>query len=100
MNGKKYTIDDIKRITIPIAKQYGVSSVALFGSYARNEATNNSDVDLCVNKGKIRGLIQYFSFVHDLENALGCHVDVVTTGIQDQEFLTAIQKDMVMLYEQ
>ncbi len=100
MSNRPYTIHEIKEIAVPIAKKHGVSSLSLFGSYARNSATDRSDVDFCIDKGKIRGLFQYFAFVHDLENAFGCHVDVVTTGIGDQDFLDQIEKDRIILYEQ
>ena len=40
-----YTIDEIKRISVPIAKEYGVNSLSLFGSYARCEANEDSDID-------------------------------------------------------
>ena len=85
-----YTIEEIKTKTVPIAKSYGVQSLGLFGLYARNEATDDSDVDLCVEKGSLRSLLQYFSFVHDLEKVLGCHVDVITTEIEDKAFLNRI----------
>lgn len=94
-----YTIEEIKTKTVPIAKSYGVQSLGLFGSYARNEATDDSDVDLCVEKGSLRSLLQYFSFVHDLEKVLGCHVDVITTEIEDKAFLNRIMGERVLLYE-
>ena len=47
----------------------------------------------------MRGLIQYFSFVYDLEDTFGCHVDVVMDGIENKEFLSRIQGDEVLLYE-
>ena len=100
MQKARLTIDEIKARTVPIAQRHGVASMFLFGSYARNEASPTSDVDICVEKGKIQGLIQYYSFVHDLERALQCHVDVITTGIEDQDFLNEIKKNMVLLYEQ
>lgn len=65
-----YTLDEIKEKTIPIALTYGIQSLSLFGSYARNEADDNSDVDICIEKGSLRSLLQYFSFVHDLEKKL------------------------------
>ena len=95
-----YTIDEIRQKTAPLAKQYGISKMSLFGSYARGEADDESDVDLVIDRGRLRGLIQYFSFVHDLEENLNCHVDVVTTGIQDREFLERITGEGVLLYEE
>ncbi|MBR1672795.1 MAG: nucleotidyltransferase domain-containing protein [Fretibacterium sp.] len=95
-----YTIDEIRQKTAPLAKQYGISKMSLFGSYARGEADEESDVDLVIDRGRLRGLIQYFSFVHDLEENLNCHVDVVTTGIQDRDFLERITGEGVLLYEE
>ena len=94
-----YTIDEIKEKTIPIALTYGIQSLSLFGSYARNEADDNSDVDICIEKGSLRSLLQYFSFIHDLEKSLNCHVDVVTTDIEDKLFLQEILKERILLYE-
>ena len=56
--------------------------MCLFGSYARGEADDDSNVDLYVDKGKMNSLIKNMSFVYELENELNCHVDVVTIGKQ------------------
>lgn len=94
-----YTIDDIRNKTVPIAKEFGISRMSLFGSYARGEATDDSDVDLYIDRGKLSNLLQYFAFVDELENVLHCHVDVVTTGIEDKQFLSVIMQEGVLLYE-
>lgn len=94
-----FTMEEIKQKSIPLAKQYGVKRLGLFGSYARGDAGENSDLDFLISTGKMRGLLQYMGFVLDLEDAFGCHVDVVTDGIEDQSFLNAIKKDEVVLYE-
>ena len=39
-------------------------------------------------------------FIDELENALDCHVDVVTTGIEDKKFLSKIMQEGVLLYEE
>ena len=95
-----YTVEEIKVKTIPVAKKHGISRMCLFGSYARGEANDDSDVDLYVDKGNMTSLIKYMAFVYDLENALNCHVDVVTTGIKDKDFLDNIQSEGVVLYEE
>ncbi len=95
-----YTIDEIKVIVSPIAKNYGIRRASLFGSYARGTANDNSDIDICIDKGRMRSLIQYFAFINDLEKSLQCHVDVVTSGIQDENFLNNILRDEVLLYEE
>ena len=45
-----YTIEQIRSIAAPIAASYGINSVFLFGSYARGEATDMSDVDLLIEE--------------------------------------------------
>ena len=48
----KYTVDEIKNIVTPIAKEYGIDSLYLFGSYSRGSANDKSDIDLHIDKGK------------------------------------------------
>ena len=48
MSNEIYLIEQIKDIVVPIAKQYGVQRIFLFGFYANGNATSNSDIDLCV----------------------------------------------------
>jgi predicted nucleotidyltransferase len=58
--------------------EFGVKSLALFGSVARNEATETSDVDLLVEFGRPTG---YFGLVRlqlFLQELLGCEVDLGT----------------------
>ena len=97
MQTQVYSIDEIREIVAPIAKQHGVDKVFLFGSYARGDATPASDVDLCVDAPKLRGLYA------DLEDALKKSIDVVTTGSlkynKDKAFLENLRKDRVLLYE-
>lgn len=94
-----YTIEDIKSKSIPIVKSYGVKRLSLFGSYARNEANENSDLDFYMDKGDLRGLFQYYSLINELEDSFKCHVDLITSDIDDDEFLEQIHNDEVILYE-
>ena len=96
---KVYTIDEIISLITPVAKRYSVASVWLFGSYARGEATSESDVDLLIDGGAIHSLYQLSSFRLDLEDALQKPVDIVTLGCQDQDFVRRIRLDEVILYE-
>lgn len=66
----RYTINEIKGKTNPIAKAYGIGRMSLFGSYARGEAKDDSDIDLYIERGRLKSLIQYFAFIDELENAL------------------------------
>ena len=88
----------MRRIVSPIAKQHGVKSVAVFGSYSRGQATETSDVDLKIEKGALRTLFQLSSFRLALEDALRIPVDLVTSESSDTAFLDMIAKDEVLLY--
>ena len=92
------TIEHIREIVSRLAKQYGAERVYLFGSYARGEATDQSDVDLRIDKGDIRGL-RFACLLGDLQDALGKKVDLISTNGMDEKFLRIVQHDEVLLYE-
>ena len=94
----RHTISEIQAVVGPLAKKYGAQRVYLFGSYARGDMTDQSDIDLRIDKGAIRGLA-FAGLLGDLEDALGTRVDLVSTAGMDAHFLQEIQKDEVLLYE-
>ena len=94
-----YTIEEIKNTAIPIFEEYCVNRLSIFGSYARGEANNKSDIDFLIDKGELRGLIQYFELVNKLEEAFKCHIDLITRGVSDKEFLKKIQKETLVIYK-
>lgn len=100
MTDKIYTIDEIRNNVSPIARRYGVERVYLFGSYARGEATKNSDIDLRVDKGKLRGLIALSGLRIDISEALSKNVDLLTTKSLSEDFRNEIKNDEVLIYEQ
>lgn len=51
-----YTLDQLRSIIVPLVEERGMLSASLFGSYARGEATPESDIDLVVDKGPARYL--------------------------------------------
>lgn len=67
----KHKIDEL-------TEQFGVKSLLLFGSVARNEATSASDVDLLVEFNRPVGYFGLFALQDYLEKLLGCPVDLGT----------------------
>ncbi len=65
---------------LAIAARHGASDVRVFGSVARGEAGSRSDVDFLVEMAPDRSLLDRIALIQDLEDALGCKVDVVTPG--------------------
>ena len=94
----KYTVDEIKNIVTPIAKEYGIDSLYLFGSYSNGSASDESDIDLRIDKGKIRSLFALTGSRLALEDALRLPVDLVTSDISDKNFLRLIADEEVLLY--
>ena len=98
MSRRIYTIDQIRDIVAPIAMAHGVDRLWLFGSYARGEATARSDIDLCVECGKIRTLFQLGGLYEDLRESLDKELDMITTNHSDKAFLQRIKPEQVMFY--
>ena len=68
----------LKQKNAEMAKQFGVKSLLLFGSVARDEATSISDVDLLVEFNRPVGYFGLFALQDYLEKLLGCPVDLGT----------------------
>jgi hypothetical protein len=92
------SISDIQPIIAELAQKYGAQRVYLFGSYARGDMKETSDIDLRIDKGHIKGL-ELASLLLELEDTLGISVDLIPTGSLDTDFLSAIKDDEVLLYE-
>ena len=95
----KFTIGELKKIVAPIARKYGVESVYLFGSFARGDNTDTSDIDIRVEKGDLKGYFALSGLYSDISEALGMKVDLLPTGSLDNEFLSRTKNDEVLLYE-
>ena len=74
-----YTLEEIGHRVRPIAEKYRLRAVYVFGSYARGEATESSDIDLLVDDtdSGLRGLA-YGGLYYDLEEALEKEISFVT----------------------
>ena len=71
-------IADNKEQILALAAKYGASNVRVFGSVANGTADQNSDINFLVDMEKGRSLFDLGGFLIELEELLGCHVDVVT----------------------
>ena len=84
---------------VAFAEKYGVERVFLFGSMARGDANENSDYDFLITKGNLKSLVQYMSFISELENILHSHVDVITDSSPDEDIIKTAQEEGILLYE-
>lgn len=91
-------LEDIKAISGPILEKYNVDFCYLFGSYAKNKATPESDVDLLIC-GEIKGL-SFFGLIEELREALHKKVDGLDINQLkgNLELTKEILKDGVKIY--
>ena len=70
------SIEEIKSYIIPIVEKYPIEKVILYGSYARGDATDTSDIDLVVeSRGRLRNR-KIFALGGELLDVLPVRVDV------------------------
>ncbi len=81
-----YSVEELKQRIAPVAEKYGLREVYLFGSYARSEATEQSDVDILIDRtgSKIRGMFEMGGLYEDLCACIGKEVDLMTTQTLEQ----------------
>jgi len=96
-----YTVNDIKDILLPVFDVTPVESAIIFGSYAKGNPTQNSDVDILIDsKGRIRG-IDFFGILEDIIEALGVPVDLIEASqvIEGGRAQREIAETGVLIYE-
>lgn len=79
-SGRDLTSPKVRGDINRIASAHGARNVRVFGSVPRGEARDSSDLDLLVDMSEGRSLFDLVALSHDLEDALGIEVDVVTEG--------------------
>lgn len=99
-------ITEIKKLTEPIFKEYGVEKAYVFGSYARGDYNENSDIDIIISSKNIRSLLIIGAILEALKLVLQKEVDLIEEECFedeemdeiDQEFYNKIKKERVMIY--
>ena len=82
-----YTIIQVKERIKPIADKYGLLAVYLFGSYANGSATEDSDIDILIDKtgSSLLGMFAMGGLYNDLCEAVGKNISLVTISALEQE---------------
>ncbi len=78
---------------LEIARRHGAHDVKLFGSVARGDATEQSDVDLIVSFEPNRTLMDHAGLIGDLEDLLGAKVDVIDADGMRPRFRAVVEKE-------
>lgn len=95
------SVDEIKTYILPIVQKYPIDRVILYGSYARGEATDMSDIDLVVDSGGKMRNTKIFTLGGELLGVLPVRVDVydMLEIANPSAMYDNIQKDGVIVYE-
>jgi predicted nucleotidyltransferase len=82
---------------LEIGKRYGASNFRIFGSVARGDATDASDIDLIVKFEPGRSLLDHGGLLMDLCDLLGMKVDVISEDGMRPRFRETVLKEVVPL---
>ena len=95
MINKHIIIQELKKVKPILSQKYGLTELALFGSFSRNEETDLSDIDIMVNFKNSMGL-NYFDMVYDLEEIFKeKKVQVVSRGGIKPKYFERIKEDLI-----
>ena len=78
-----------------LAERFGVTSLALFGSFARDQATDASDIDILVRFDGPATSKSYFGVQFYIEDLLGRPVDLVTDKALRPQFRPYVEREAV-----
>lgn len=93
------TISEISAGIRPLAAKYGIKSVMLIGSYARQIARSDSDIDLIIELENELDSKSYFGFLDDAEKLFNKKIDLFTTeGVKRSVLKTELLNGGVYLY--
>ena len=104
-----YTLDEIKKRVFPVIQKYNIPAMYLFGSYARGEATEESDLDFLVDTTgtNLTSLLALGALYCDLEEVFHKEIDLITVRSclqnvvteSDRSFRDTVMRERVKLYD-
>ncbi len=91
---KEAIIEILKKQKPVMQKKYGLTDLALFGSYSRNEQNDNSDIDLLVDF-KITPGLNYFDMLYEFDDLFKVEVQVISRKAIKLKYFKAIEEDLI-----
>ena len=101
MTTKIYTLDDIKKMLKEVLIHTEVEKAILFGSYAKNKPTEQSDIDILIDSnGKVKGL-KYFAIIDMIKQKFDKEVDIIERIEidKDSKIEEEIERTGIVVYE-
>lgn len=94
---KKADLQRRRDSILEVARRHGAKDVRIFGSVAREDATETSDVDLVVRFDTGRTLLDHAALVGELEDLLGAKVDVIDADGMRPRFRAVVEREALPL---
>ena len=91
------SIEEIRERIAPILEKWRVRRASVFGSYARGEADDNSDVDILVELSEDMSLMDLVELKLEIEDVLGKRVDLVEFDALKPSIRESVMEDQVAL---
>jgi len=101
MTTRIYTLEDIKEMLREVLMHTEVEKAILFGSYAKNKPTEQSDIDILIDSnGKIKGL-KYFAIIDMIKQKFNKEVDIIdkTEIDKNSKIEKEIERTGIVIYE-
>ena len=92
---RQQALDLLARSKPELARRFGVTRLALFGSTVRDQARAGSDVDVLVSFDGAASSKRYFGVQFFLEDVLGCPVDLVTDKALRAELRPFVEREQI-----
>jgi len=94
MKTQQYITARLTELKPILQQKYPVAAIALFGSYARNEQTEASDVDVMIELNGKMG-IEFFKMADEIEDYLGIKTDVASKNGIKPRYFEFIKSDLI-----
>jgi len=98
MDMKLQLSEEIKNKIISILVRHGIKKILVFGSYARNEATSNSDLDLIVEFPEGSSLLDHIGIEFELSETLKMKIDLLSQNGISPYIKDKIMKEAIVIY--
>ena len=99
MNNEIELDEEIKKKIISILIKHGIKKILVFGSYARNEATPKSDLDLIVEFPEGTSLLDHVGIEIELSEALNMKIDLLSRNGISPYIKDQVLKEAIVIYE-
>lgn len=94
MSSREIVLNQLKILKAQLKQRYPIANMALFGSYARNEFTEQSDIDVLIEfNGKVGS--RFIELADEIEVFVGKKVDLVSMNGIGPQYFKSIERELV-----